>query len=331
MKSLVLAPFSDDALLALQQLMPVIYQNWQESRRLQSPEELTSKINQEQIGALIIEADFVFDEVFQESPCLKFLGVCRSVLNHVDLDAATRHGVVVVYTPGRNATAVAELVVGLMISLARRIPQSDRYVKEGLWIDPVEPYIDMRGYELRGRTLGIIGLGVIGRAVARLGRALGMLVVGYDPLVGPTERHKREMRLIGLEQLLQQADFISVHTSTTPATEGLLNGQRLRMMKRGSYLINTASHSVIEEAALVELLRTEHIAGAALDVHISHPIPPCNPLLKLENVILTPHIGGATQETVRRHSWMIVEDFRRFLLGKRPMHMANPEVWGHRG
>ncbi len=330
-RALVLAPFSREALYTLHSLLPVTYESWIDTRRLYEPEELVNRINREDVEVLVVEADFVFEEVFQGTKHLKFLGVCRGTPNQVDVEAATRYGVVVVNTPARNAQAVAELTLGVMLALARGISISHRYVSSGHWQNPVEPYISMRGVELRGKTLGLIGLGAIGTLVSRLGRALGMTVLAYDPLQGPPGRTRRGAMLTSLEGLLQAVDFLSIHAPLTSATQGLINRKRLSQMKRGSYIINTAAFGIIDEESLVEFLKDGHIAGAALDVHETHPIPPSNPLLRLPNVILTPHIGGATHETVERHSWMMVEDVRRFLEGRRPRHLVNPQVWRHRG
>ena len=325
-RALVLAPFSKDALEALGMSLSVSYESWTDTRRLYAPLELAERINAEDVGVLVIEADFVSDETFRESSPLRFLGVCRNSLDHVDLDAAREHGVTVVNTPGRNARGVAELTIALMLSLARCLPHLNGYVKDGGWENPVEPYISMRGIELRGKTLGLIGLGSIGRGVARLGRAFGMHVLAYDPFVGMPGMKKAGAELGTLDQVLRHSDFLSFHTPSTPDTEGLLGKRHLSLMKLGSYIINTAAYDLIDEAALVEYVECGHIAGVALDVHRAHPIPPSSPLLKLKNVILTPHIGGATDGTVERQSWMMVEDIRRFLQGRRPRHLANGEV-----
>lgn len=324
--ALVLAPFSQDALDDLGRTLPVTYENWTDTRVLYAPEELSQRINADGVGFLVVEADFVFEEVFQQSRSLELLGVCRTSLDHVDVAAATEHGVAVVHTPGRNAQAVAELTLGLMLSLARGIPQLDSYVKDGRWESPVEPYISMRGVELHGKTLGILGLGAVGRKVAKLARAFGMTVVAFDPYAGPAGRRVVGAYLMTLEQVLAASDFLSVHTPDTPETEGMLDRERLGMLKAGAYIINTAAYPVIEEAALVEYMSSGHITGAALDVHRTHPIHPSSPLLGLKNVILTPHIGGATESTVERQSWMMVEDIRRYLAGKRPRHLVNREV-----
>ena len=334
--ALVLAPFSQDALDALSLDLVVIYESWTDTRRLHSPEELSQRINTEGIAILVVEADFVFDEVFQRATCLKFVGVCRNSLDHIDLIAANEGGVTVVHTPGRNSQGVAELTLGLMLCMARGIPRLNDYVKGGEWDSPVEPYISMGGLELQGKILGIVGLGSIGTAVAKLGRAFGMRVLAYDPYVGTPGKRKSVALLTELDDMLTKADFISLHVPETSETNGLLDGRRLGMMKAGAYIINTAAYSAIEEEALVKNLKSGHIAGAALDTHRSHPIPPsspflASPMLGLGNVILTPHMGGATDGTVRRQSWMMVEDIRRFLQGRKPRHMVNREVWRRRG
>ena len=329
--ALVLAPFSQDALEAIGHTLKVTYESWTDTHKIYSPEELSQRIAKEAISILVVEADFLFGEVFHESSPLKFLGVCRNSLGNIDVKAATKHGVTVVNTPGRNAQGVAELTIGLMLSLTRGIPRLNGYVKDGKWEDPVEPYISMRGRELQGKTLGILGLGSIGRIVARLGKAFGMRILAYDPYIGIPGRRRAGALLETLEGVLGAADFLSIHVPHSPETEGLLDSRRLGLMKAGSYIVNTAAYRVIDEEALVECLKSGRIAGAALDVHRTHPVPPSSPLLKLENVILTPHIGGATDGTIARQSWMMVEEIQNFLQGRRPRHLVNREIWRRRG
>lgn len=329
--ALVLAPFTQDALEALSRAVSVRYESWTDTRRLYSQEELSQRINRDDIGILVVEADFVPEEVFQGAGRLKFVGVCRNSVDHVDVEAATERGVAVVNTPRRNAQGVAELTIGLMLSLARGIPRLNCYVKGGQWESPVEPYLSMRGILLEGKTLGIVGLGSIGRSVARLARAFGMPVLAYDPYAGRPGKRIAGALLGTLDHVLSMSDFISVHTPGTPDTEGLLGKHNLALAKPGSYIINTAAYPVIDEDALVEHLKSGRIAGAALDVHRTHPIHPNSPLLKLDNVILTPHIGGATDGTIERQSWMMVEEVLRFLEGQRPRHLVNRRVWRGRG
>ena len=327
MKALILAPFHPPTLASLSQLMPVAYESWTETRRLQDPEQLGLRLQQEKITHLIIEADFAFEELFQAAPSLKFLGVCRAALNHVDLEAATQHNVIVVNAPGRNARAVAEHTLGLMLSLARRIPHLDGYLKSGKWEDPVDGYVNHRGLELHGQTLGIIGLGAVGKIVANLAAAFGMNVIAYDPYAGKIGERRESPLLVPLQQLLQQSNFLTLHAPRTPETTAMLGRDELAVLPLRAFLINTAFYEMVQEDALVHALTTGQLAGAALDVHETHPISPASPLLKLPNVILTPHVGGATEGTVQRHSEMILSDIQRHLRGEKPVNLANPQVW----
>jgi len=331
MKALVLAPMTEEPLARLRELMPVTYESWADTRQLADPEELARRIEAEGISVLVVEADFLPEELFQQAGNLRLVAVCRNSLSHVDLEAATGHGVAVVHTPGRNAQAVAELTIGLMLTLARRINSMDTCVKEGRWQMPVEPYINahMRAGELSGKTLGVLGLGNIGFRVSGLAKAFGMRVLAYDPYIDPETRDCWNVTFCPtLAELAGDADYISVHVPDVPGTKDLLSRSRLAAIKPGCRIINTSSYHAVDEAALVEGLISGRVAGAAFDVFPTHPLPPNNPLLGFENVVLTPHIGGATRETVDRQSDMIVQDIERFVTGLKPERMVNPEVWG---
>ncbi len=245
------------------------------------------------------------------------------------MDVATEMGVVVVNSPGRNALAVAELVLGLMFCLARKITACHNYVTSGSWEDPVSPYLELRGTELEGKTLGIVGLGSIGSVVARKSRALGLEVIAYDPYLPPGRRDRCDVRMVDLDELLRRSDFVSLHVSPGPESAGVIGGEGLERMKSSAFLINTSSPQAVDQGALEEALEKGRIAGAALDVHEASPLPPGHPLLQMDNVILTPHIGGATDGTIERHSRMMIEDIECFLAGRRPPRIVNPSVWGH--
>ena len=327
MRALVLAPFHPPTLASLAQLMPVDYESWTETHRLQDPEELGLRLQKESVTHLIVEADFIFEELFQKATDLRFVGICRAALNHVDLDAATEHDVLVVNTPGRNARAVAELTLGFMLSLARQISHLDGYVKSGRWEDPVDGYVNHRGLELKGRTLGLIGLGAVGRVVSNLAGAFGMRVLAHDPYAGSVGGKRDGALLVPLQQLLQQSNFLSLHAPATDETTGMLGHAELASLPPGAFLVNTAFYEMVQEDALVQALTTGPLAGAALDVHETHPISPASPLIKLPNVILTPHVGGATEGTVQRHSEMMLQEIQRNLRGEKPINLANPKVW----
>jgi D-3-phosphoglycerate dehydrogenase / 2-oxoglutarate reductase len=331
MNTLVLAPFSDDGLAALRSVGSVRYEPWTQTKELHDPEELGTRLRDQGFQALVVEADFLFEELFAQAHGLRFAAICRAALNQVDLDAATEHRVVVVHTPGRNAQAVAEMVMGLVYSLARHIPQASSYVSTGRWQDPTEAYTAFRGRELADATLGVIGFGAIGKSVAKLARNLGMHVVAYDPYVQPGSRGTAGVRFVDLETLLRAGDFITLHVPETPETTGLINGDLLSLVRPSAYIVNVTSPAVVDQNALASALREGRLAGAAMDVHDAHPIPSNSPFLGMPNVLLTPHIGGATHETVQRHSQMVVSDMQRFLKGQRPRHLANPAVWRRHG
>ena len=323
-RALVLAPFSPEHLEGLRRRLEVRYESWLDARRLHDPDQLASRLRGDGITVLVVESDFVLEETLRGAPGLKLVGVCRSSTSHVDVDVATELGVAVVNTPGRNARAVAEHALGLMLALARRIPAAHQYVKEGRWQNPMEPYLSMRGVELGGRTLGIVGLGSIGRRLAEIGLALDMKIGAYDPYV---QVAPQGVVMWDLDRLMAESDFVCVHVPLTTETEGLLDAARLGLMQPTSYLVNASDASVLDLGALAEALGEGRIAGAAFDVFESHPLSPNSPLMKLDNVVLSPHLGGATEETVRRHSRMMAEDILRFLDGRRPKRLVNPEVW----
>ena len=331
-RALVLAPFSPEGLEALGGLLPVTYEPWTETGRLADPQELAARLEREGVAVLIVEADFLFAEVFQAAPSLRLVGVSRHSLDHVDVAAATEAGVLVVHAPGRNARAVAEHTLGLALALARGTAYWSATLHAGGWEHPVAPYVHMleHGVELEGRTLGLVGLGHVGRLVARLGRALGMAVLACDPYAGPVGARRHGALLAPLEEVLRRADVLSLHAAATPETQGLLDARRLALLKPTAYVINTATPSLLDHHALADALRAGRLAGAALDVHDAHPLPPDSPLLGLESVVLTPHIAGATRETVARHSRTLTEEVARYLTGRRPRHLANPHAWRRR-
>ncbi len=328
MHALILAPFSEAALEKLSSSLEVTYESWLDTRILWDPEALAVRLDREDMSVLVVESDFVFEEVFDAAPRLRFVGICRGATNQIDVEAATERGVLVVNTPGRNANAVAEHTLALMLALARRIPEADAYVRNGRWRNPTDPYVSLRGRELAGSTLGIIGLGAIGKALGAIGRALGMRVVAHDPYL---EGDVAGVEMVGLEALLTSSDFIVVSVPLTDDTAGFINEDLLALMKPDSYLISATDMSVFDREALLHTLQTKKIAGAAFDVFETHPVSPSDPLLKLDNVVLTPHIGGATNETIERHSRMMTEDILRFQRGCRPLNLVNPAAWQANG
>lgn len=327
MKALILAPFDPAVLRNLQQTVDVTYESWMDTKRLLSPQQFIQRLEEQGIGIVVVEADFLPREVFEKAPGLRLLGVCRADVSHIDVAAATEHGVPVVNTPARNAIAVAELTIGLMLSLARHIPSAHNMVQSGQWTDPTVAYFHMRGSELWRKVVGIIGFGAIGQQVARRLGAFDASIRVYDPYVPPERIAALGAAPAELDSLMKESDYVTIHCSTTAETVGLLDARRIALMKSTAYLVNAASAYVVDEDAIVSAIRDRRIAGAAFDVYKNWPVKPDDPLLKLPNVVFTPHIGGATDESVTRHSQTIADDIQRFLRGERPRHLVNPQVW----
>jgi phosphoglycerate dehydrogenase-like enzyme len=239
---------------------------------------------------------------------------------HVDVDAATKSGIAVAMAPGSNSTT--ELTFGLMLAVMRRIPQSDQAIRRGQW-----PLI--LGYVLRGKTLGILGLGKIGTEVAIIGRAFGMKVIAWGPTLSAERAARSQASYMLLEDLLRQADVVSVHLTLSEQSKNLLNETRLRLMKKSAYLINTARGAIVDEKALVNILRERAIAGAALDVFVEEPLAPLHALTQLDNVVLTPHLGWPTDFGFKVFAEHAVENILDYMEGKLT-RVINPEALKNR-
>src|SRR5450755_140707 len=241
--------------------------------------------------ALIVRsATKVTPELLDQAPLLKCVGRAGVGVDNIDLEAATKRGIVVMSTPGGNAVSVAEHAFALMLSLARQVPRLDKAFHEGRWEKS-----SAAGTEMSGKTLGLIGLGRIGTEVAVRAQAFDMRVLGYDPYISEAAAKEFSVELVPLDKLLAESDFVSLHTALSPATQNLINAATLAKMKRGAFIINAARGELIDEAALAEALKSGHIGGAGLDVFAVEP-PKNSPLVGLANVVGTPHIAGSTTE-----------------------------------
>jgi len=263
------------------------------------------------IDVLISGTEPVTERVLQAAPRLKVISKHGVGYENIDLEAARRHHVPVALAQGAISDAVADMAMALLLSLARRIPESDRAVKAGRWPKMV-------GLELRGRTLGIVGLGQIGKGLARRARGFGMQVTAYDPF--PDERFARSwgVRMLELDELLASADAVSLHVPVTPETRHLFDRNRLGHMKQGALLINTARGELVDETALADALRSGRLAGAASDVFVTEP-PGANPLLELDNFVATPHSAGQTDRGLRAMGEITAENALRVLRGEEPL------------
>ncbi len=305
----------------LRSVADVVYDPWIEQvpLRLYDGEKLAARLREEGADVLIVESDFVKGPVF-DLP-LKVIGSCRGDPNNVDIMAATAAGIPVLRAPGRNADAVAELAIGLMFAVNRWIVPADHDVRAGeVYSGGKIPYQRYRAWQLAGRTAGIVGLGAVGRAAAWRFAGVGMNVLSYDPY-NPDATHHDD-----LAEMLQQCDVVSVHAVVTPETEGLIGAAQFAAMKPGAVYINTARAMLHDTDALVSALRSGHVAGAGLDHFQGENLPTDHPLCSMSNVVLTPHIGGATYDTEANHSKLIADDVVRVLRGEKPVNCVNPEV-----
>ncbi len=259
--------------------------------------------------ALVVRsATKVTAQLLEHAAKLRAIGRAGVGVDNVDLDAATKKGIVVMNTPGGNAVAVAEHAIALMLALIRRIPQADGALKQGRWEKK-----KLTGTELRSKTIGLIGLGKIGMEVARLAQAFQMEVIAFDPYISSLLAREQNVRLMTLEEVLKASDFISVHASATAETKHLLNARTLAMAKPGVRIVNCARGELINEADLLAALESGHVAGAALDVFEIEP-PKDFKLVAHPNVVATPHIAGSTEEAQEIVGIRIAEQVRDYLL-----------------
>lgn len=268
--------------------------------------------------AINVRAYTVFDdELFSHTPDLKLISILGTGTDNVDLQAAKQRGITVTNTPGVGAPSVAELTVGLILSLTRAIPLSHQRLQTGTWQH-------VEGPELAGKTLGLLGLGAIGAYVARIAKnGLGMRVIAWSFSGDPQRAASLGVELVERDDVFRQADVVSLHLRNTPEVRNLVDARALALMKRSAYLINTARGALVDAEALAAALREQRIAGAALDVYTEEPLTSdANPFKGLDNVVLMPHAGAVTHEAAARSRAMPVDNIIAFLDGH-PEHVVN--------
>ena len=263
-------------------------------------------------------------EFLQKTPNLLVVSTNGAGYDTVDVRACTERGILIVNQSGGNAEAVAEHVLGMLLMLVKRVGENDRALRAGSFTRRA----DFMGHEAFGRTIGIIGLGTVGRRVAELCSALfRMQVVAYDPYVDADEMRKRHATKVQLDDLLRQADFVSINCPLTPETHRMIGAREFGLMQPTAYFITTARGFIHDEAALAEALANKRIAGAGLDVWEEEPPPHDHPLMQFDNVLVSPHTAGATVESRENMSRFAAEQVLEILDGKRPPRLINPEVW----
>lgn len=275
-----------------------------------TPEQLDGNIATElpSADALIVRSAVqVNAQLLQHADKLRVVGRAGVGVDNIDLDAATRKGIAVMNTPGANAVAVAEQTLGMMLAMARHLCRANELTHAGKWEKK-----SLQGTELRGKTLGVVGLGRIGMEVARRARAFGMEVIAHDPFVSTVVAKEQGIRMAKLEELYAASDYLSLHVGLTPQTTNMINADSLKKMKRGVRMVNCARGELVDEAALANALKQGEVAAAALDVFPSEPLKN-SPLMALGNVILTPHIGGSTHEAQEAVGYQIALQVKEYL------------------
>ncbi len=318
------APLRGPGFAKLQQLADVVYDPWisevdQAPLRIYGPEQLAERIDSEGADIVVVESDSVRGPVLARR--LRAIAATRGDPNNVDIAGATAAGIPVLNTPARNADAVAELTLALLLAVTRQLVTADADVRSGnMFRDGSIPYQRFRGWEIAGRTAGLVGLGAVGRALRWRLTGLGVRVVAHDPY--HDEAHH------DLDELLAESDIVSLHAPVTEDTAGMIGAAQFAAMRDGVVFLNTARAQLHDTDALVDALRSGKVAAAGLDHFVGEWLPADHPLAGMPNVVLTPHIGGATWNTEARQAQMVADDLEALLSGNTPAHILNPEVLG---
>ncbi|WP_343571694.1 NAD(P)-dependent oxidoreductase [Mycobacterium sp.] len=318
-RALVTAPLRGEGFEKLRRLADVVYDPWIDHTplRIFSAEQLADRISNEGADVVVVESDSVGGPVFDLG--LRAIASTRGDPDNVDIAGATAAGIPVLNTPARNADAVAEMTLALLFAATRQVLGADADVRAGeVFRDGTIPYQRFRAWELAGRTVGLIGLGAIGQAVRWRMAGLGMRVIAHDPYKDEAQH--------SLPELLSAADIVSLHAPLTADTAGLIGAVEFAAMRDGAVFLNTARAQLHDTDALVEALRSGKVAAAGLDHFVGEWLPTDHPLIAMPNVVLTPHIGGATWNTEARQAQMVADDLDALLSGRTPVHIVNPEV-----
>jgi glyoxylate reductase len=277
------------------------------------------------VDALVtLLSDKIDAEVFDAAPKLKIVSQLAVGFDNIDVPEATKRGIYVTNTPEVLTDTTADFAWALLLAVARRVAEADKYVRTGQWKVGWHPNM-MAGRDVYDTTIGVVGAGRIGYAVAKRATGFGIKILFYDVVPRP-EIEKLGAKKADLDTLLKQSDFVSIHVPLMKETHHLINEQKLRLMKKTAYLINNSRGPVVDEKALCKALKDGWIAGAALDVFEQEPIPLDSPLLKMDNVVLAPHISSASLQTRSRMAEMVAENLVAFFEGKKPPNLINPDV-----
>jgi glyoxylate reductase len=278
------------------------------------------------VDALVsLLSDKIDAEVFDKTPKLRIVSQLAVGFDNINIPEATKRGIYVTNTPEVLTDTTADFAWALLMALARRVVEADKYVRTGQWKVAWHPAM-LTGRDIHEATIGIVGAGRIGYAMAKRAKGFNMNILFYDVIPRPEMEKELNAKKTDLDALLKESDFVSIHVPLMKETHHLINAERLRLMKKTAYLINNSRGPVVDEKALYDALKQGKIAGAGLDVFEQEPTPLDNPLLKLDNVVVAPHISSASLETRSKMSEMVADNLVSFFEGRKPPNLVNPDV-----
>lgn len=344
-RTLITGTIVDRYMRELEKYCDITVTGWIKTGEFMPEDELMSALKG--IEILIVEYEEVTKRIIDNADSLKLIICPRGTPVNIDCKAAASKGIPVVHAPGRNANSVAEYIVSSIINISRQLTRATCEVKNGRFLgEPVNdvfapteyddvvwsvgeeesPFKLYKGFEICGRTIGFIGFGAVGARTSELLRGMEMRIVAFDPYCSPSYAQKYGVELITMEDVFKQSDFVSINCAVTPETTGMIGEKQLGIMKPSAYLINTARGCIIKQKDIVEALQSKKIAGAVLDVFWTEPLPANHPLLSMPNVIITPHIAGASYDVPTFHSKMVAEEVALYASKQPQKHVYKAKV-----